>query len=168
MILINLFYLSLKDAKPVDWNFRHESAVCHFKQLIYVLNIGWTVQGSTFRGETTQTARIKGIVSSSGYISVSLNGVWRVYFEVGCGNAEVGLRPIEALDASAPEGSGNRKTEFGGERFRRISDNCRQYPSVATLELWTLNLEPLSYTGEICIFHAEATWPVGITPAELF
>jgi len=33
------------------------------------------VQGSTFRAEKKQPMRIKGIVSSSGYQSVSLNGV---------------------------------------------------------------------------------------------
>jgi hypothetical protein len=48
----------------------------------------------------------------------------RKYFEVGSENAEVGPRPIEAIDAYAPEGSGNRKTEFGVERFGRLSDNC--------------------------------------------
>ena len=47
------------------------------------------------------------------YLSVSLNGVGRVYFEVG---------------------SGNRKTGFGVEGFGRISDNLQQYPSVATYE----------------------------------
>jgi hypothetical protein len=84
--------------------------------------------------EITQTARIKGIESSSGYKSVSLNGVWRVYCEVGSGNAEVGHRPIGALDAYAPEGSGNRKAEFGIERFGRISDNYQQDPLVVTFE----------------------------------
>jgi hypothetical protein len=50
-----------------------------------------------------------------------------VYFEVG-------LRPIGALNDYSPEGSGDRKTEFGVERFGRISDNCQQYPSVETFE----------------------------------
>ena len=41
--------------------------------------IGCTVQGSTFWVEKNQTARIKGIVSSSGYRSFRLDGVCRVF-----------------------------------------------------------------------------------------
>ena len=44
-----------------------------------ILYIGWAVQGSTFRVEKTKAPRIKGIVSSAGYKSVSLNGVWRIF-----------------------------------------------------------------------------------------
>ena len=47
-------------------------------------------QGSTFKVEKIQAARIKGIVASFGYKSVSLGGVCRVYLEAGSGNAEVG------------------------------------------------------------------------------
>ena len=43
-----------------------------------LIGSGFRVQGSTFRIEKTKTARIKGIVSSSGYKSASLNGVRRV------------------------------------------------------------------------------------------
>ena len=84
------------------------------------MKVSWAVQSSTFRVEKTRIARIKEIVPSSGYKSVSLKGVWRVYFEVGSGNAEVG--------------SGNQKTEFGIERFESISDNCEQNLSVVTFE----------------------------------
>ena len=46
-------------------------------EIIYIY-LGWAVQGSTFRVEKNKTARIKGIVSFSGYKSASLNGVRRV------------------------------------------------------------------------------------------
>jgi len=37
VILANLVYLSLRDAKPMDLIFQHESSACYFKQLNYFL-----------------------------------------------------------------------------------------------------------------------------------
>ncbi len=48
--------------------------------------------------------------------------------------SEVGSRNAEVGSGRGEGGSENRKTEFGVERFGRISDNCEQYPSVVTFE----------------------------------